>query len=427
MTLRKNIVKHISLLSFLLVSFVCVADGAQNKLRVEGSSLLNAQGEKVVLRGFGLGGWMLPEGYMLRFPNPYSSPTRIREAVVALTDERTADDFFEQYEANYVTREDLAQVKAWGFNSVRIAFNANRILPPEKQKKPGKLVFDESGMALLDKAVRWSAQHELYVILDMHGAPGGQSAHNIADATDGALLWEQAEVYQPRTIALWETLAQRYNENPWVIGYDLLNEPILPGTEELGWEKLEQHDNRPLRDLYGRLTDAIREIDNGKKILFIEGGFWAQQFKDLTPPWDANMVYTFHAYPAPSKVEALPKYVAELHAAGYPIWFGEGGENYDDLEWERWLDHNRNFTNMLENETVGWSWWTTKKFSRTTQPWQCFLPEKFSLIHNYLSGHGPKPDKKVAKKILMQYVKNLETRRCQLIPEMVESIGGKQK
>ncbi|VUD59114.1 Endoglucanase C307 [Thalassocella blandensis] len=425
-SLKKPLLNMV-LLSLVTLSAYTYAGEAQSYLQVDGRWLVDNNGHKVVLRGFGLGGWMLPEGYMLEFPNPYSSPTKIREAVVDLTGEKAATKFFELYESNYVTQQDLAKVKSWGFNSIRIAFNANRILPPAKQKDPEQLVFDESGMALLDKAVRWSAQQELYVILDMHGAPGGQSSHNIADAVDGALLWEKPEIYQPRTIALWQALAKRYNENPWVIGYDLINEPILPGTEELGWEKLEQHNNQPLRDLYGRLTQAIREIDQGKKILFIEGGFWAQQFKDLTPPWDDNMVYTFHAYPAPSKVEQLPKYVKELHAAGYPIWFGEGGENYSKLKWQEWLEHNRAFTSMLEKETVGWSWWTTKKFSRTTQPWQCFLPEKFSLIRNYLAGHGPKPSQAEAQKILFAYVKNLQTKRCEFIPEMLQSIGGKLK
>lgn len=368
---------------------------------------------------------MLPEGYMLEFPDPHSSPTRIRQAVVDLTDEAFANSFFQKFEKYYVTKDDLKQVKAWGYNSIRIAFNANRLLPPEKQHTGKALVFDESGMELLDQAVRWASQIGLYVVLDMHGAPGGQSKHNIADATEGALLWEKPDIYWPRTIALWEHLAQKYKDNAWVIGYDLLNEPMVPGSEELGGDKLDQHNNAPLRELYEKLSVALRRIDEGKKILFIEGGFWAQNLNGLMPPWDSNIVYAFHAYPAPATVDGLPKYVAQAYKKGYPIWFGEGGENYSRLKWKDWLAHNKAFTQMLEKETVGWSWWTTKKYSRTTQPWQCFLPEQFSLIKNYLAGHGPKPDKKVAKNILTKYVANLQTKNCQFIPEVIESLGGR--
>lgn len=110
---------------------------------------------------------------------------------------------------------------------------------------------------------------------------------------------------------------------------------------------------------------------------------------------------------------------------GYPVWFGEGGENWNKLKWNEWLEFNAAFTSMLEKETVGWNWWTTKKFTRVTQPWQCHLPEGFAKIKNYLSDNGPKPEKREAKRILMQFAENLATDKCTLVPEMVRSIGGK--
>ncbi len=398
---------------------------AENKLRVHGNQLFDHNDKPVTLRGFGLGGWLMPEGYMVEFPKPYQSPTGIWNAVVDLTDETTAKKIFELYEKNYVTESDIKAIKQWGFNSLRVAFNSHRLIPRQKQRVGKPLVYDDSGLTLLDKVVKWASKYELYVVLDMHGAPGAQSIHNIADAIEGALLWEKPDIYWPRTIQLWRDLATRYRDNPWVIGFDLLNEPMLPGTEELGGEKQAQHDNTALRELYKKITAAIREVDEGKKIVFVEGGFWANNFNDMLPPWDSNLVYTFHQYPPPLHKETFPTTLLAIMEKGYPVWFGEGGENWNKLKWNEWLEFNAAFTSMLEKETVGWNWWTTKKFTRVTQPWQCHLPEGFAKIKNYLSDNGPKPEKREAKRILMQFAENLATDKCTLVPEMVRSIGGK--
>ncbi|NMP16331.1 cellulase family glycosylhydrolase [Thalassotalea sp. Y01] len=421
--------KFLKLSVFSLLCFFANLASAQDlpksHLKVEQNKLVNSKGEAVVLTGFGLGGWLMPEGYMLGLPKPYDSPRRIRNAVVDLTDQATADKFFTLYEANYVSEDDIKAIASWGFNSLRVPFNADRIMPRDKQGKSAPYYFDPSGLALLDNVVAWASKYQLYVILDMHAAPGGQSAHNIADSDGVARLWHEPEVYWPQTIALWETLARRYKDNPWMIGYDVLNEPMLPGTEELGGDKFEQHDNMPLRELYMQISKALRNIDQGKKILFLEGGFWAQNMKDLLPAWDANTVYAFHAYPAPTSIEQLPASVKEVMAADHPVWFGEGGENWNKLAWQDWLAFNRKFTTMMERDMVGWSWWTTKKFARATQPWQCHHPQGFSVITTYLANRGPKPSKEFASDVLLKMVENLATEQCRLLPEFVESIGGK--
>lgn len=395
---------------------------ANNLLHVQGQYLHDEQGERVTLLGFGLGGWLMPEGYMLGFPSPYDSPRGIRQAVENLTDKKFSDQFFERYEDVYVTKKDLAAIKRWGFNSLRLPFNANQLLPDLQGQRELKL--DPQALKRIDDLVRWASELGLYVILDMHAAPGGQSKHNIADAVDGAQLWLKPEVYWPQAIAIWQQLARRYNDEPWVIGYDLLNEPMVPGSEELGGNKLKEHDNSKLLRFYRDTTRAIRSVDQGKKILFIEGGFWAQNLYQLMPPWDDNMVYAFHAYPAPGEVENLPEAVALAYAKGYPLWFGEGGENYAKLPWHAWLAHNSKFTKMLEQHTIGWSWWTTKKMARATQLWHCDLPQGFDQLRLYLQGFAPKPSTSSSKKILQQYVKNLKTSNCHFLPQVVESLGG---
>lgn len=397
---------------------------AISKVRVAANQLVDEQGNRVVLRGFGLGGWLMPEGYMLDFPAPYDSPRTIRNAIVDMTDEATADEFFRRYEANYVTEQDVQQIAEWGFNSLRLPFNAERLMPRDLQPVKGPYVFDESGVALVDQLVAWATKYELYVILDMHAAPGGQSVHNIADSAGVAGLWLQPDIYWPQTIALWQMLAQRYRSNPWVIGYDVLNEPMLPGTEELGKDRMAEHDNSQLRQLYIELTKAFRAVDQGSKIMFLEGGFWGQNMNDLLPSWDDNTAYAYHAYPAPTSVTEFPVSVQAVLAADKAVWFGEWGENWNNLDWLPWLAFNQTVTSLMEEQLVGWSWWTTKKFGRSTQAWQCFHPEGFSVIHNYLANRGAKPDPKFAKPLLLQMADNLATERCYFNQHLIESLGG---
>ncbi len=396
-------------------------------IKVDGNKLVDTNNQPVVLRGFGLGGWLMPEGYMLGFKKPHDSPTGIRNAIIELTDEQTADEFFRRYERNYVTKSDIEHIAKWGFNSVRLPFNANRLMPPAKQNDARNYVYDESALQLIDNLVHWASEQKLYIILDMHAAPGGQSIHNIADSGGVARLWEEPEVYWPRTIALWQMLAKRYANNPYVIGYDVLNEPMLPGTEELGKDKQHLHDNMPLRELYIEISQAIRKEDHGNKILFLEGGFWGQNMKDLLPAWDKNTVYAYHAYPAPTSIEAFPKSVKDVMAAGHPVWFGEWGENWNALDWSQWLSFNSQITELMENNTVGWSWWTTKKFTYSTQAWQCHSPQGINIVQNYLNKRGPKPPKAMAKHVFLTMADNLATKKCYFNSALIKALGGKIK
>ncbi|MDN8694017.1 cellulase family glycosylhydrolase, partial [Staphylococcus aureus] len=74
-----------------------------------------------------------------------------------------------------------------------------------------------------------------------------------------------------KTIALWKKLAERYANEPWIAGYDILNEPNW-GFEDLANDKngLKEQKNVPLKELMVAITKAIREVDQ-KHIVIIEG------------------------------------------------------------------------------------------------------------------------------------------------------------
>jgi aryl-phospho-beta-D-glucosidase BglC (GH1 family) len=115
----------------------------------------------------------------------------------------------------------------------------------------GQQTWIEEGFTIIDNLLEWAKPHSMYVILDMHAAPGGQGYN--ADISDydstKPSLWE-SRANQDKLVALWKKIAERYKDNEWIGGYDLINETnwTLPnGTL--------------LREVFERITKAIREID----------------------------------------------------------------------------------------------------------------------------------------------------------------------
>ena len=100
-----------------------------------------------------------------------NSPRLIETVINQLVGEDEARRFWKSYRDNYITREDIYLLKKLGFNSVRVPFNYRLFVSADD---PAKL--DGDGYQLLDRVVKWCKQEGLYVILDMHAAPAGQTA-----------------------------------------------------------------------------------------------------------------------------------------------------------------------------------------------------------------------------------------------------------
>ena len=257
-----------------------------------------ATGRPVHLTGFGLGGWLLPEGYMWGI-RTLDRPWQFERAIEDLIGPSDAAEFWRRYHDNYVTEEDVRAMAAMGANSLRPALLASKLMPREQPASP-PYVFSDEGFRLLDSLVAWSTRHRIGIIWDMHGAPGAQNAENISDSDGEARLWTEQDIYWPRLNALWRRIAERYAGNPYIIGYDLLNEPLLRRYDGI--------DEADLRRLYVQLTATIREVDpNG--IIFVEGDDWAQNFGALEPiDWDPHLVLAFHSYPPTTTPDELARW-----------------------------------------------------------------------------------------------------------------------
>ena len=255
--------------------------GQSRFVTTRGKDLISTDGKPLLLRGINIGNWLLPEGYMFKFKTA-NSPRRIETVINELVGEDEARRFWKTYHQNYVTQEDIRFIKRSGFNSVRIPFSyrlfVSGIVP---------LRLEGEGYRLLDQIIAWCKQEKLYVVLDMHAAPGGQTGDNIDDSWGYPFLYENAES-QELLINIWRKLAARYRNDPGVIGYDLLNEPIAHYFEAA---KL----NPKLEPLYRRVVAGIRQVDRNH-VIFLGGAQWDTNFKVFGPPFDAKLVYTFHKY-----------------------------------------------------------------------------------------------------------------------------------
>ncbi|MGN6503322.1 MAG: glycoside hydrolase family 5 protein, partial [Pseudolysinimonas sp.] len=188
-------------------------------VRARGTAIVDGSGRELLLRGVGLGNWMLPEGYMWRFGPGAESPREIEALVERLLGPDAAAAFWGGFRERFITERDIERIAAAGFDHVRLPINARVI-----QDDAGEPI--EQGYAMIDRLIEWCRAHRLWVLLDLHGAPGGQTGTNIDDSPHGKPELFMEPRYRELTLRLWRDLASRYAAETVVLGYDLLNEPL---------------------------------------------------------------------------------------------------------------------------------------------------------------------------------------------------------
>ena len=394
-----------------LLAFSCpalLAAPPTGFVSVEGTHFVAPDGSPILLKGIGLGNWLLPEGYMLRLGR-VNSPRLIGELVNQLIGEEEARKFWKQYRDNYVTRADIQLLKEAGFNCVRVAFDYRLFVT---ESDPVNL--DGPGYNYLDRVVEWSREAGLYVVLDMHAAPGGQTGANIDNSYDYPFLFE-SEADQDLAIALWRKLAERYRAETAVLGYDLLNEPIAPYFNKTAL-------NQKLEPLYKRMVAAIREVDTNH-IVLLGGAQWNTNFKVFGPPFDDKAAYTFHLYWSKPAKSAVQKFLdfRDLHQV--PLWLGESGENKD-----QWITR---FRGMLEANDVGWCFWPYKKLKARSCVTTIRVPEDWSLITKFaaLPRTTPRQIRRnrippaQARKVLWELLENMKVENCATNKGYLRALG----
>ena len=223
------------------------------------------------------------------------TPIRLRGvnigAIFVVTDDRQwiLDDFEDRGEPEYerVTEDHFRQLSELGFNCLRYNLSYRYF---ERHGRPG--VYDPRAWAMVDRAVAWAKEHDLWLILDLHVTAGG----NQPSGGGGWRLWEDAAVQQ-RTIDLWQAIARRYRDETIIAGYDLINEPN-PTRSAQQWKVFS-----------GRLIEAIREVDPHHMIVLEQVNWIVNRHGEspnlneeqvaetfLFPVDDDNVLYDVHMY-----------------------------------------------------------------------------------------------------------------------------------
>src|SRR5579885_2107695 len=399
-----------ALLLLLLCLCTSGADARSKFVTVRGKEFVAPDGRALMLKGIGLGNWLVPEGYMFKFKSA-NSPRLIQGVLNELVGEDEARRFWKSYRDNYITEDDIRFIKRSGFNSIRVPFDYRLFVTDDEPRK-----LEGVGYELLDRVVGWSKKEGLYVVLDMHAAPGGQTGDNIDDSWGYPFLFESAES-QELTARLWRKLAERYKDEPTVIGYDLLNEPVPHFFDT-------NYFNTKLEPVYRKIVASIREVDKNH-IVFLGGAQWDTNFKVFGPPFDAKAAYTFHKYWMDVNQQAIEEYVAFRDRYNVPVWLGESGENTD-----AWV---ASFRELLERNRIGWSFWTYKRMDATASVVSVNTPPDWDAIVAFADRprttfeeiRTNRPPKEKVERALAAYLEQMKFANCKINRGYLNALGMK--
>ncbi len=398
-------VKNLTVIVLLIISLATKLN-AQGFLHADGKNIVNGNGANVILKGIGTGNWMLMEGYMMKTEGVAGTQHEFEAKLTETIGVEKTKTFFNTWLVNHFTKTDVDSMKAWGFNSVRVAMHYKWFtLPIEQEPFAGNNTWVLTGFKMIDNLLDWCEANEMYLILDLHAAPGGQGKN--ADISDydptKPSLWE-SQANKDKTVALWKQLASRYSNEPWIGGYDLIN--------ETNWT-FPEGNNSQMRQLYGRITDAIREVDKNH-IIFIEGNSFANDHSGLTPPWGDNLVYSFHKYWSGTSSNDLDWIISLRNTHNVPLWMGESGENSNT-----WFT---DFIATCETNNIGWSWWPVKK-NGINNVLNVTLNKDYDNLVKYWKGEiSVAPSAENAYKAVMQWAENHKIKNCRVQYDVIDAM-----
>ena len=343
-----------------------------NFLQVAGEDF-TVNGEKVLLRGFGLGSWMNLEHFMIGLPG---TDTMIKETFAEVYGEERSAKFFDRFLLEFVDERDFAYLKSLGVNHIRLPFNYKYFID-DQNPEPIK----EEGFVYLDHVLDLCAKYEIYGILDLHSVPGGQNPDWHCDTSSGLPLFWEYSALRDTVINLWGHIARRYRGKPWMGAYDIVNEPSLVKNAIV------------FNEFYHKVIAEIRKYDRDH-IIFIEGNAFTTDFSMLDPVDDPQVAYEFHFYPFVKEPgvlspemdrarrqeifkEAFNELLAIRDKYKRPVWCGELGLVWQPERIDFQVTIMEDMLELCESNDVSWALWTYKDaacmgivYPREETPWR---------------------------------------------------------
>ena len=348
-------------------------------VQASGRSLYDTAGNRLQLKGINAGQILLQEGWMspfalepeknedgsfvkdkdgnLQYPEFTESEFRMGLKNNPNLQNYDLDQLLELYRGCIFTEEDFRIIKEdLKLNTIRLPMFYLDILNEDLTLKSWEEAF-----SYLDWFLSNAARQQLYVVLDLHGAPGSQNGREHSGTPGGvAGLWDN-EAYMDTVVRLWDYISAYYTDvkpelGQWIATYDILNEPEDGGrTTERCWK------------LFDRIYDAIRENGDGHVITM--EGCW--DFAALPDPADfgwENVQYEYHWYNWWSDMLPYDLYFAynDMTNLGrdydVPVLIGEFTFFEDKTAWANGLAlfDSRNYSWTVWNyKTTVTGWWTS--------------------------------------------------------------------
>ena len=299
----------------------------------------------------------------------------------------------------WITENDVAKENTeFGFNTVRYLIFWGAI-------EPKKGEYDENYLAEVKKRVEWYTDRGMYVILDIHqdvygygvggnGAPAWACTQTkIQNLISDKRAWwmqnlepkviksyvtffkyDKRKDLQQHYILAWKKVAEMFQDNPYVIGYDLMNEPHGGNLANTLCGKFEK---KQLSAFYRRLIRGVRSVDSTRYI-FIEPRSFGVNFgmksylpriKDAMPDGENKLIYAPHLYlifvdvggnynkKYQRKLEQWFSHrikEAKLHKA--PMLIGEFGLSPGKKDFDKYL---QDIFTRANQQKASWTYWSS--------------------------------------------------------------------
>ena len=267
-------------------------------LKADGKELRSdyGKGGRVRLRGTNAGGYLVQELWMT--PTMKTVHVKDQSTIESHLENRFGRDkargLITAYQDSYWTAEDFDNLHAAGANCIRLPFWYRTIADENGAQYP-------DAFKKLDWFISEAQQHGIYVILDMHGAPGSQngSDHSGVDGEENKknasefFFGDNARKNQDEYYALWKTIAAHYKGNPAVAGYDLLNEPFCTYRYTSGLSDDTLH--TMLWNVYDTAYKTIRAVDQDH-VIIMEAVWNPVDLPDPETYGWVNIMYEYHNY-----------------------------------------------------------------------------------------------------------------------------------
>lgn len=336
-------------------------------LHVEEGKIVNGSGEEVILRGVNLGGWLIQESWMC----PVNGEDRAWANLDTLNllesrfSEAEVQTLIDAYQDNWITEEDIRQIAGLGCNVVRVPFWYRNFMKDEQGTWIKEDPDENPGFRRLDWVIGQAEKNGMYVILDMHGCPGGQSMDHCCGTLCQNRLYTD-EQCQETMEKLWVAIAKRYRDCATVAAYDIMNEPQNNGGYE-GENSYDPWDSKSWQlsnQIYDRMIQAIREVDQ-EHIITVEGIWRISNLPDPGKKGWTNMMYQLHLYDDDDMFRQLAADLAKT-AKRYDVaaYVGEF--------------QNMHGLSICNEYGISWTTWTYKGTNQDVKDFFCFFgkPEK---------------------------------------------------